>query len=390
VHEKGTGFGQAQIITEPVPSPVEDETQDIPSGKLDLPDAGKIFNPMTIKRGVVVFVIITILTMTGIFLYTNTGTSVSALEDLHPIYLLVILPLLALDLWLGGLRIHIFVRKLSDSARTWLSFKANLANIFMGAITPSQTGGGPAQLFILQQGGISVARGMSIGVINFLSTIVFFVLAAGIALVFLGSSFSSGAVNGLILAGFAVFSFQLLVVLTALLKPVVFEKLFNLLTKLFSRIPSIGRRVDHLRNWFSSFVNSYRESCRIFFSHELAVVFQSFALTVLLYLNKFTIAYFLMRSIGGQGAYVDVVAIHMLVFFVSYFAPSPGASGVAELTTAALMSAVISRNLLPVFALLQRFFLLYIPVILGVFTVLSALKRTERRAAEDAPGKGGS
>jgi len=371
-----------------VPSPAEYKLSDPPVGNPDLPDAGKVFNRKTIKRGVMVFAIITILTMTGIFLYTNTGTSVSALEDLRPVYLLIILPLLALDLWLGGLRIHIFVRKLSASAKTWLSFRANLANIFMGAITPSQTGGGPAQLFILQQGGISVARGMSIGVINFLSTIVFFVLAAGTALIFLGSSFSSGAINSLILAGFAVFSFQLIVVLTALLKPVVFEKVFNFLTRLFSRIPSIGKRVDHLRNWFSSFVNSYRESCRIFFSHELPVVFQSFALTVLLYLNKFTIAYFLMRSIGGQGAYVDVVAIHMLVFFISYFAPSPGASGVAELTTAALMSAILSRNLLPVFALLQRFFLLYIPVILGVFTVLSALKKTGARTAEKEPGRG--
>ena len=360
-----------------------------PRAGLDLQDAGKIFNRKTIKRGVVIFVIVTVLTMTGIFLYTNTGTSVSALEDLHPVYLLLIVPLLALDLWLGGLRIHVFVRKLKAGAGTWLSIRANLANIFMGAITPSQTGGGPAQLYILHQGGISVARGMSIGVINFLSTIVFFVLAAGISLFFLGSSFSSGAVNGLILAGFAVFSFQLIVVLTALLKPVVFEKLFNLLTRVFSRIPSIGRRVGHLREWFSDFVSSYREACRIFFSRELAVVFQSFALTALLYLNKFTIAYFLMRSIGGQGGYVEVVAIHMLVFFISYFAPSPGASGVAELTTAALMSAVLTRNLLPVFALLQRFFLLYIPVVLGVFTVLSALRRSGRET-DPAVGDAGN
>lgn len=289
----------------------------------------------------------------------------------------MILPLSFIDLWLGGLRIHVFTRKLKPGVSTWLSFRANLANIFMGAITPSQTGGGPAQLFILHQGGISVPRGMSIGVINFLSTIVFFILAAGVSLLFLGGCFSSSTVNHLITAGFAVFSLQFVVVVTALLKPSIFERFFNFLTGIFSRNTRISKRVKTLQVWFSKFVMHYRDACKFFFYEELTVVLQSFVLTAVLYLNKFTLAYFLMKGIGGNGSYVELIAIHMIIFFISYFAPSPGASGVAELTTAALMSSIISRNLLPAFTLIQRFFLLYIPVILGVFTVLSAVRKQE-------------
>lgn len=289
----------------------------------------------------------------------------------------MIIPLSFLDLWLGGLRIHVFTRKLKPGTSTRLSFRANLANIFMGAVTPSQTGGGPAQLFILYNGGISVARGMSIGVINFLSTIVFFIIASGGALLFLGGSFSSNVVNHLIIAGFVVFCLQFIVVLTALLKPSIFERFFHFLTGFFSRIPRIAKRTEALREWFGRFVEQYGDACKFFFNKELMVVLQSFVLTGVLYLNKFTLAYFIMRGIGGTGGYMDVIAIHMIIFFISYFAPSPGASGVAELTTAALMSSVISRNLLPIFTLLQRFFLLYIPVILGVFTVLGAVRRTE-------------
>ncbi len=248
----------------------------------------------------------------------------------------------------------------------------------MGAVTPSQTGGGPAQLFILNQGEISIAKGVSIGVINFLSTIVFFIIASGGALLFLGGSFSSQVVNHLIVAGFVVFCLQFIVVLTALLKPSIFERFFNFLTGFFSRVPSIAKKSEALRKWFSLFVEHYGDTCKFFFNKELVVVLQSFVLTGLLYLNKFTLAYFIMRGIGGTGGYMDVIAIHMIIFFISYFAPSPGASGVAELTTAALMSSIISRNLLPLFTLLQRFFLLYIPVILGIFTVLNAVRRTEK------------
>lgn len=345
---------------------------------INLEDAGRVFNYRTIRRGVLLFLAISVVTLTGIFLYVNTEDSIAALSDLHPGYLLFIVPLSLLDLWLGGLRIHVFTRKLKPDAKLWLSFRANLANIFMGAVTPSQTGGGPAQLFILYQGGISIARGMSIGVINFLSTILFFVSAAGVSLLFLGNSFSSSIVNHMIAAGFAVFCFQLVVVLTALLKPVLFQRIFNFLAKKFSRIPGLSKKVETLQKWFTNFVIQYRDACKFFFQHELMVVFQSFLLTAVLYLNKFTLAYFLMKGIGGQGAYIDVIAIHMLIFFISYFAPSPGASGIAELTTAALMSSVIAKSLLPVFTLLQRFFLLYIPVILGVITVMTAVRKLGR------------
>ncbi|MCK5065467.1 MAG: flippase-like domain-containing protein [Candidatus Fermentibacteraceae bacterium] len=357
----------------------------------DLEDTGRIFNRKTIKKGVILFLFISIAALAGIFLYSNTENSLEALSNLKPVYLLLIFPLSFLDLWLGGLRIHVFTRKLNPGASTWLSFRANLANIFMGAVTPSQTGGGPAQLFILHQGGISVARGMSIGVINFLSTIVFFVIASGGALLFLGGSFSSKIINHLIIAGFVVFCLQFIIVLTALLKPSIFERFFHFLTGLFSRVPRIAKKTESLREWFGRFVEHYGNTCKFFFNKELMVVAQSFVLTAVLYLNKFTLAYFIMKGIGGAGGYMDVIALHMLIFFISYFAPSPGASGVAELTTAALMSSVISRNLLPVFTLLQRFFLLYIPVILGVFTVLRALKGAETRnipgdSAEESGG----
>lgn len=353
---RGAFLGQVLLLT--------DEAQDI----------RRIFNRKTIVRGMLLFLVITVAVMTGLFLYANTGATLSALRDLHPVFVLIILPLVFLDLILGALRVHVFVRKLDRSARLRLSFRANLGNIFMGAVTPSQTGGGPAQLYILHQGGISLAKGMSLGIINFLSTIVVFVLAAGLSLAFLGESFSSPLVNHMVVAGFLVFCLQLAWVLAALLRPSVFESLFRGLTRLFARMPLVAGRVHRIESWFTGFIAAYRDTCGFFFREEPWVVVQSFLITAALYLNKFSIAYFLMRGIGGGGAYIDVLAIHMLIFFISYFAPSPGASGVAELSTAALMSAILARNVLPLFTLLQRFFLLYIPVALGAAVVLSALR----------------
>jgi hypothetical protein len=69
-----------------------------------------------------------------------------------------------------------------------------------------------------------------------------------------------------------------------------------------------------------------------------------------------------------------MIAIQTVVMFVLYLAPTPGGSGIAELIIAALMSTLMAEFLLPVFTVLYRFFILYLPALLGFFVVIKELK----------------
>ncbi len=367
--------GESRLPAEPSPGTDDDSLS-----------LEKVFNRRTIRRGMLLFLLITVVALAGVFLYTETGSSIGALTSLRPAYLALILPFSALDLWLGGQRIHVFVRKTHPAVSQWVSFRANLANIFMGAITPSQTGGGPAQLYVLHRAGVSVAEGMAIGVINFLSTIVVFVLGAAASLSLLGERVSP-TLRGLVTAALIVFSLQLCWVVVALVRPGVFDRIFRFLTGALARFRRLERTVVKLRAWFTGFVESYRRTCIFFLRRKPVVVAQSMLITALLYLTKFTMAYFIMLGIGGEGPYTDLVAVHMVVYFIAYFSPSPGASGVAEVTTAMLMSTMLAGAMIPVFTLLQRFFLLYVPVVLGVFTVLGMLKSARSAAAGVTTGE---
>jgi uncharacterized protein (TIRG00374 family) len=99
-----------------------------------------------------------------------------------------------------------------------------------------------------------------------------------------------------------------------------------------------------------------------------------------MYLTKFTLAYFLMRGVGVAGGYINMLAIQTLIMLILYFAPTPGGSGIAELSIAALMSTLMPGYLLPIFTLLYRFFLLYLPALLGVFVILAELRAQDRES----------
>ncbi len=83
---------------------------------------------------------------------------------------------------------------------------------------------------------------------------------------------------------------------------------------------------------------------------------------------------FLDMWLGAWRYHIFVRKMQTLILFVLYFAPTPGGGGIAEFSIAALMSLVMPSYLLTVFTVLYRFFILYVPVTLGSFVLMSELR----------------
>ncbi len=337
--------------------------------KTDQPPELKGFDKAKIRKGLIIFILLSVTALTAIFLKTHTGDTLSALKNFNLGYLAVVLVLSSIDMCLGAFRNHIYFMKLVPDMKFMVSFRANLANIFMGAVTPSQSAGGPAQMYIYYRAGVSVGKSLSVSLLNLLGTLIFFIVAAVLALSVLGDSFSR-TMYSLIIFCFIVFVTELIVVVLIVLRPSLFLKFAPWLAKkLCSWLPKFENRINRITDRFITEVNAYRDSCRLFITEHPFILILAIFLTWVLYLNKFILAYFIMLGLGSSGHFVQVLCIQTLVLFICYFSPSPGASGVAELSIAALMASVMSADTLSVFTLLQRFFLLYIPVILGAIVV---------------------
>jgi glycosyltransferase 2 family protein len=63
------------------------------------------------------------------------------------------------------------------------------------------------------------------------------------------------------------------------------------------------------------------------------------------------------------------------VMFLLYFAPTPGASGIGEVLSAAVMSSYVPRELTPIYILIWRLILTYFTLGFGFFVFSSWIRQ---------------
>lgn len=344
-------------------------------------DFNTLFKRKTLIKGVVWLSLITISGLAFVFFYHHTSSFVSSVVQIRPGYILLCLLMIAIDLLLGGWRNHIFIRKLYPGLSAMVSFKANTANMFMGAVTPFHSGAGPGQLYVYHRHGVKLLDGFIVSLINMGATLIFMPLAGLTALLAMDhTGLEGGMITTLLKYGFGVFGLFLLVFLLAFIRPVwlsdVIEKICSFFGVLF---PSKRRS---LRGWAVQSGRSilkYQQICRRLLKQNPLLFPFSLLMTCLLYFNKYAMQYVILLGLGVHTSLAEVISIQVLIQFMIYFAPSPGGSGFAEAGIGLLFSRIVPTSVLPMFTLLQRSFLLFIPAVIGAWVVLRLLERQARQ-----------
>ena len=337
-----------------------------------------------IAKGLAAFVALTAAGLALLFTLSTRGDASWIPPRLHPGFLLLAAAGAVLDIVLGALRYHLFIRKIRPATSLWLPIRADLANRFVGAVTPSQTGGGPAQVFVLHRGGVPAPEALSFLAINFLCTLVVFLAAGGAAAWALGDRVPAGITSLLVRYVGAVLLVGLGLILFALGRPDACARLLERASALLEQIPAgwahacarAGRRL-------AGGADRYRTTCARFLREDPLLPLTALLLTLLLYLNKFTLAWLVMRGLGADGGYGTTLAVQALLHLILYVAPTPGGSGIAELATGALMAVVLPGGLLGPFTLLYRVLLVHAPAAVGA-CVLAAELRPRRAQAPRA------
>jgi len=334
-------------------------------------EADKVFNPAVVKKGVIIFALITIVTMVVIFLYTNTGESFEAWKDIQPFYLLIGLVFIFNDLFIGALRNHIFVREFVPGIGLWVSVKANLANIFMGAVTPSQSGGGPAQWYMFYRHGVSIPDNISNSFYNWISTLIFFPISGAAALYILDDKVPDGFVRHLTEFGFSVFTTMFIVVTVALFSPRLIGRLLRVIARVLAKISDRwGGRLVAWGDQAEGQMKEYQVKYINLIKTKPHLMLYSFVLTLILYFNKYSLAYLFCMALGIAPSFWGIIAVMAVQYLLLYFAPSPGGSGIAEVSLVALLSAFVTADVAITITILHRSFLIFIPAILGAWVVL--------------------
>jgi uncharacterized protein (TIRG00374 family) len=329
-------------------------------------------------RGLAWFLALTVIGLAALVHFTAKADARQVVASMSAAFMVLAAASAAADLVIGAVRYQVFLRRIQPGSSFWLPVRADLANRFVGAVTPSQTGGGPAQVFVLWRGGIPVPDALSFLLINFISTLVFFLMAGGFTAWMFQDRFPDGGIHLLVQYGFVAFAGCLGMMLVGLFRPDwVAGPMGRLARRLEGQGAPLPRAAHRCAAVIADSLERYRAACTRFIREDPLLPFLSFVLTVVLYLNKFTLGWLVMRGLGVDGDYVTTLAVQALLHFILYVAPSPGGSGIAEISTGALMAILMPGHLLAPFTLAYRFFLIYLPATVGALVLARELRPPE-------------
>ncbi|WP_428273693.1 lysylphosphatidylglycerol synthase transmembrane domain-containing protein [Candidatus Palauibacter sp.] len=300
----------------------------------------------------------------------------SILARITPGFAIALLALLALDFTLGGLRYRLLLDgRVFSRVSLWHCMRANWANMLLGAITPAQTGGGAAQLYVLCRRGARLSEAILCSLLTFVATLLFFALGGLAALAFLpGEALSRGVLVALVIAVVAIAGLAGLLGLAVVAQRPTVRVIRRFLNAASRRGTRVRRWAAAGRRLLSSEIERLAAGIRAVVARGKVTLVWVCAGTALLYFNKYLMGYVLAAALQGpvDGSFIG---LQLFQHIVLYFAPTPGASGVAEASTGLLMNRVLLAEVTVLWVVGWRLLTTFFGTILGVFVLLGEARR---------------
>ena len=289
----------------------------------------------------------------------------------------------------------IVCRVLQPGINFWIFFKADLANTGVALFTPAQAGGGPGQIYILNQGGVQLGTALTITLLGFVGTMVA-LLGFGLFSLF-AFDFSHA---GLLLTGAVVF---LTFISGLMIFFAIWPGFFRAVVALVSRsVWKVRGRRFHLHDWWppedsrmgspvdrmdsfsgklADLFYTYQANLRRYFRHGrwsfLLVCLLSFAFL----LSRCLLSFFCVRFLGLPDSTLgEIFEIQIALIFLIYLAPTPGNAGIAEAASLWIMQNIVPFGYVPYYNLLWRFSTVYITASAGLLLLLHRIVADIRKA----------
>lgn len=262
-------------------------------------------------------------------------------------------------------------------------FLYSCVGFFFSCVTPSASGGQPAQMVYMKKKGIQVST--STNVLMWVTILYKMVLVLiGVGLMLFRLDFIHKHMEG------TVWLFYLGIVLNVgcvafmvlmWIKSEWLEAIGAFGIKIL-RILHIGRRSSKKRRTLRRFIMNYDEAF-VALRGEVAIILKSFVITFLQRVMLFAVTSFVYLSFGLKGfSFWDILILQAVISISVDMLPLPGGSGISEHLFAVVFAGVFGQNLLIPAMVLSRGIAYYVQLLFcGVMTVAAHIyfTRNERK-----------
>jgi glycosyltransferase 2 family protein len=285
--------------------------------------------------------------------------------------------------FMDGLRLYCVVRALGYRVGLVCMARLVFINIFVSNITPLATGGGLAQIVYLRGQGVPVgAATAATSIRTVLAALVLF--AAAPAILWSNPEFYQACLNRLVLTTVTVVSGLYLVLSWVLAFRLDWAK-----RAIFSGLALLGAvhllgaaRVGRLRRKALREVTNFSRAIHLFVHGNPVWSCLAVGATLLFLILLFSFSIVIIQGLGYAISSWTILAVQAVVTFFTYFAPTPGGTGVAEGGYGLLFAQLIRIQDLLVLTVLWRFCTIYCGMVFGGGILLWDLCRHNRSVGE--------
>ncbi|HQW66274.1 MAG TPA: lysylphosphatidylglycerol synthase transmembrane domain-containing protein [Gemmatimonadales bacterium] len=346
-----------------------------------------LLTPKTLRRGFELFVVVSLVSYVGVFLYGNDAASfLPTLARIQWGWVLVGFCLASMDWIGGGFRLWILTRQIHPNPPLLGLMIAGGMGAWGSYVTPLQAGSSPLTVYSMKRVGVPVPKAITATLMSFIATVIFFAIGGPLALAFgAGKALGErGNVLGLSLldlfkGSMGIFAILGVLLLTVMVAPAMVSRgIHRIAEALGRRSARVSARLEGLR----AGIDQASDSMRAFNTPRgWLALFWATVISGPSHANKLLAGYVALRAVGIEANFVDVLLVQTLITFLLYFAPTPGASGVAELLSAAVMSVYVPRAIVPVYTLVWRCIISWFTIAAG-FVIFSGWVRKGLKSIE--------
>ena len=288
--------------------------------------------------------------------------------------------------WLDTVRLVVLSRSLGRRISLVGAFRITMMSSFMAGVTPFDTGGEPLKVYLLYREGVPFGEGAAVVALGALlhatSRLLLFLAAP---LVALATGVAWAALTGVKAAlgvGLFVYLVFLGILIASLVRPEIATTLARRIcdSRIVRKIASERTREEIVRR-VALHVQEFRDGIFKFSNMRIHAGIAGL-LSVGYWMALTLVPFFVLSGIGVKVPYAAVFATSMSLYLVMAYVPTPGASGGAEIGSAALFATMIPSRVLGVFVLLWRLVTFYLTMAVGgLFIAFEAASWSFRKLA---------
>lgn len=328
------------------------------------------------------FIIISALSINMIYDHSDSSAfKVFSIFD-WPTYLYLLL-LTGVFLLVDALRFFYILKSVGAHLPLFYVVRLHFVYVFVSSITPFTTGGGIGQIYFLTKRGVSLPDSTSAITIRTISSIAMYMALVPIALLLNHDLFKLFPTGGNLFV--TIFTAIIIVVLISIVYFLLHRTkrlkwiIYNILSLLRKKKWIRKRTYRHLVLKSFRSIDDFSENLFQFLKGDRRYVFATFLFTFLYILTLCSFSLILIKSVTPGISSLSILSLQLVATFITYFAPTPGATGAAEGTFYYAFMEFVEPTHIASLTLLWRLYSTYIGVAIGAVVTYGEYRKIRKK-----------